>query len=58
VQVAAQPPALLLARADQPFPRGLQLLGEPGGVHGHGQRRGDEVEYALVGRRDPALAGA
>ena len=50
VQLAAQPAAFLLPRADQPLAGGLQLLGDHGGVDRHRQRR-RERGRAPAGRR-------
>ena len=55
VQLAAQPPALLLPRPDQPLARGLQLGGDDGGVHGDRQRRRQQAEHPPV-RGRPAVA--
>ena len=52
VQVAAQAPALLLPRRDQPLARALQVGGQPDGVHGHLSLAGEVLEQASVGIRE------
>ena len=55
MQVAAQPPPLLLAREDEPLPGALQVLAQAGRLHGRRERPGQFGEHLVV---PPAPASA
>lgn len=58
MQVAAEPPALLLAGGDETLARPLEVGGEPHGIGGHPGLAGEVVEQAPVRGGETFFAGA